>query len=83
LLTIASPSIRQRQRRDGCNDQGKPIGEIVSVPSVEPHALGVALRQDAKTVVLDLVEPIGAGRRGFGRRGEAGLDEAGYSAATL
>ena len=50
----------------------KQLGEIIVVAGVEPHALGVAPRQDAEAVVLDLVEPAGAAARalaGDGRQG--------------
>jgi hypothetical protein len=66
----------RRQRRDRRHDQGKALAEIVAVAAVEPHASGVAPVQDAKAVVLDLVQPAGAGRRGFGRGRQAGFDEA-------
>jgi hypothetical protein len=45
--------------------------------------LGVAPRQEAEAVVLDLVQPVGTARRGFSWRRQAGLDEADYAAATL
>jgi hypothetical protein len=55
----------------------------VPVAGVEPHALGVAPRQDAEAVVLDLVQPICAGRRLLGWGWQARLDEADCSAAAL
>ena len=51
-------------------------GEIVTVAGVEPHALDVAPRQNAEAVVLDLVQPVRASRRGFGWRRQAGFDSA-------
>jgi hypothetical protein len=39
--------------------------------------------QDAETVVLDLMEPVGTARRSFGRGRQARFDEADYSATTL
>jgi hypothetical protein len=47
------------------------------------HALGVATRQDAEAVVLDLVQSSGTARRSFGRRRQAGLDKSGYEAVAL
>jgi hypothetical protein len=44
---------------------------------------GVAPCQDAKPVVLDLVQPLRAARRGFGWGRQAEFDRAGYAAATL
>ena len=54
-----------RQHRDRRHDQGKAFAEIVAVAVVEPHALGVAQRDDAEAIVLDLVQPVGAARRAF------------------
>jgi hypothetical protein len=48
----------------------------VAVAGEQAHALGVAPRQNTEAVVLDLVQPIGTARRGFGRRLQAGLDAA-------
>jgi hypothetical protein len=36
-------------------------------PVDRPHARGVAPHHDAEAVVLDLVQPVWAGRRGFGQ----------------
>ena len=49
-------------------------GEIVAVAGVEPHAVGVATRQNAEAVVLDLMNPSGACRWLLGRFGEARCD---------
>jgi hypothetical protein len=72
-----------RQRRDRRHDQWKSFGEIVAVAGVEPHARGVAPGHDAETVMFDFVEPVGAGRRGFGWRRQAGSDKAARAGATL
>jgi hypothetical protein len=55
----------------------------VAVAGDQPHALEIAPRQDAEAVMLDLVQLVGAARRGFGRRRQARLDEADRSDATL
>jgi hypothetical protein len=47
-----------RQRHDGRHDQEEAFGEIVAVAGVEPHALGVAPRQDAEAVVFDFLQPV-------------------------
>jgi hypothetical protein len=81
------PSVDQarahRQRRDSRHDEGEAFGEIVAIAGVEPHARGVPPCQDAEAVVLDLVQPVRAARRGLGRRREAGFDKADCSAAML
>jgi hypothetical protein len=41
-------------------------GEIVSVARVQPHAVGIAPRDDAEAVVLDLMQPIRPRWRPFG-----------------
>ena len=51
-------------------------GEIVSVARVQPHAVGIAPRDDAEAVVLDLMQPIRPRRRPFGGQWQAGFDMA-------
>jgi hypothetical protein len=65
--TFASPR-RARSKRRGKRSA------IVAVAGVEPHAVAVAARQDAKAVVLDLVDPAQTRRRLFRRFWQAGLD---------
>jgi hypothetical protein len=72
-----------RQRRDRRHDRGKALAEIVAVAGDQTHAGGVASRQDAEAVMLDLVQPVGTARRGFGWRRQAGFNQAGYAADTL
>ncbi len=57
------------------DDQREATGEIIARAAVEPHAGTVLARDDPEAVVLDLVQPLAAGRqfRGFGR--EARRDE--------
>src|SRR5579862_9650470 len=66
----------RRQGRDSRGNEWKSAGEIVTVASNEPHAGGIAPRQEAKAVMLDLVNPTCASRRHFCRGGETGLGEA-------
>ena len=66
-----------RQRRDRRGGQREAPGEIMAVPSEEPHAGSVAPRHDAEAVMLDLVNPIPPGRRLIGTAGQAWLDETG------
>jgi hypothetical protein len=40
---------------------------IVAAAREQPDALAVAVGEDAESVVLDLVQPVGAGRRLRGR----------------
>jgi len=66
---MASPSIRQERTGSSascCHDEGEALGKIVAVAGIEPHAAGVAQREDAEAVVLDLVQPAGAGRQLLG-----------------
>jgi len=58
-----------REIIDGVGDQRKTIGEVITVAREQPDAARVAPRQNAKSVVLDLANPIGPGRRLFGRTG--------------
>jgi hypothetical protein len=62
---------------------GEALAEIVAVAGDQSHARGVAPCQDAEAVVLDLVEPVRAGRRRLGRGRQARLDQADRSAAAL
>ena len=66
----------RRQSRDSRGNERKSAGEIVAVASNEPHASGIAPRQESEAVVLDLVNPTCARRRHFCRGRETGLNEA-------
>src|SRR5262249_60065453 len=68
------------QPSHGFDNQGKTVGEIVAGAAVEPHTVAVLASDNAKSVVLDLVQPSLAGWRllGFGgkaRRGENSADK--------
>ena len=62
-----------RQPRNRRHREREAVGEVVAVPGYEAHAVAVAMGDDAKTIVLDLVNPTGAARRLFGRTGQARL----------
>ena len=55
-------------RSAASGDQRKPIAPVVAVAGPQPHALAVALDDQAVAVVLDFVDPLRA-VRDFGRRG--------------
>jgi hypothetical protein len=50
LIAAATPACRQC--RNGRHDERKSRGEIVAVAGGEPHAGGVAQRQDANEIVV-------------------------------
>jgi hypothetical protein len=60
-LTIDDAGARARagQRID---DQREGVGEIIAGTAVEPHARPVLSSDNAKTVMLDLVQPLAAVR---------------------
>src|SRR5437764_8694308 len=39
------------------DDQREAVGQVVAGAAVEPHALAILARDDAETIVLDLVHP--------------------------
>jgi hypothetical protein len=57
-----------RQASNSGHDQWEALGEILAVAGEEPRARGVAPRQDAEAIVLDLVQPVRVGWRLLGRR---------------
>ena len=67
-LKLGSPLSSQRdlpvddaglgsQMRQGLYDQRKTVCEIIAGPSVKPHAVADLARDNAKTVVLNLMQP--------------------------
>ena len=62
------------QLGNGGRGQREAISKVIALASVKGHASGIAFRQDAKAIVLDLVNPAGPGRRLLGRAGEASLN---------
>ena len=56
----------------GLYDEGKPVGPVVASPGQQPDAHWVAPGHQTVAIVLDLVNPVGPGRRlvgGLGRHG--------------
>ena len=51
--------------------QRESIAPVVAVAGPQPHALAVALDDQAIAVVLDLVDPLGAVGNGFGAARDA------------
>src|SRR5262245_51554630 len=51
------------------DDQRKATGEVIAGAAIEPHSRPILPSDNPKAVVLDLVQPIAAGRQfvGFGR----------------
>ena len=70
--------MQERERsRQSLGDQRELPRQIVARPAVEPHPRTVLAGYDPEAVVLDLMQPGGAGRRAGGFCGEARRDEAG------
>ena len=61
-----------RQARDRVDDLREACREIVAIAGEQAHAFGVAARNDAETVVLDLVNPACPFRRLLGWSRQAG-----------
>jgi hypothetical protein len=55
-------------------DQREAVREIAAVSRSQPDAAALTLRQNAKSVVFDLVNPAGSDRRLFGRTRQAGIE---------
>jgi hypothetical protein len=55
----------------------KTIGEVGAASAPELDALALLASENAETVVLDLVQPAGSGRRSIDQRGLAWSNEAG------
>ena len=63
------------------NNQREATGEIVARTAIEPHPLAVLAGNDAEAVMLDLVQPLAAGRQLIGFGWEARRDEPGREGA--
>ena len=59
------------------NDQREATGEVIARTAIESDSLAVLAGNDAKAVVLDLVQPLAAGRQFMGFGWEARRDEPG------
>jgi hypothetical protein len=58
----------------GLGDPRVALGPVIAAARDQAYAIGVALQADAIAVVLDLVEPVSAGRDLGPGRGDAELD---------
>ena len=69
-----------RARAQACqrlDDQREAMGEIVARTAIEPHLCAGLAGDNAEAVMLDLVQPIAAGRQLVGFGWEARRDESG------
>jgi hypothetical protein len=55
----------------------KATGEVIAGPAVEPHPLTILACDDSESIVLNLMQPLAAGRQLIGFGGEARRDETG------
>jgi hypothetical protein len=49
------------------------ISAVISMPGYKSDAAAILLREDAISIMLDLMNPVGATWRRFSRPGQAGL----------
>ena len=61
----------------GLDHQRKAVGPVIAPPGDQPDANGIATRHEPVAVVLDLVNPVGAGRGLVGGGWQARLYEGG------
>ena len=66
---------RERRRANVSMISGKRRVEVVARTTIEPHSRAVPPGDDPKTVVLDLVQPLVAGRQFIGFSWEARRDD--------
>src|SRR5262249_53103270 len=59
------------------DDQREAMGEVIARTAIEPHLCAVLAGNDAEAIVLDLVQPLAAGRQLVGFGWEARRDEPG------
>ncbi len=62
------------QARDRLHDERKPVSKVFAVATDQADLVAVTSGDDPETVVLDLVNPVGAPRRRLGETGQAGLE---------
>src|SRR5262249_44512789 len=80
--SLAVDDTRARaQAGERLDDQREAVGQVIAGAAVEPHALAVLARDDAETIVLNLVHPRIAARRLRRFGGQAGRNEAGRKSA--
>lgn len=63
----------------GLDDPGETAGPVMAVSSKQPDVAAMALHAQAVTVILDLMEPVGAGRDRLGGRRQAELNGSKYA----
>ena len=59
----------------GLDHERKAVGPVIAAPGNQPDADGISPRHKAIAVVLNLMNPVGAGRRTVGGGRQARLDE--------
>jgi hypothetical protein len=64
------------QSGERINDQREAASHVIAGAAVEPHAVAILASDDAKSIVLNLMQPQSAGRQRVGFGGEARRDEA-------
>src|SRR6516225_8882591 len=70
-----------RARAQACqrlNDQREATGQVVARTTVEPHLRASLAGNNAEAIVLDLMQPLAAGRQLIGFSWQAGRDEPGW-----
>jgi hypothetical protein len=65
------------QANQRLDNQWEAIGEIIAGTAVEPHLRAVLPGDDPKAIVLDLMQPLAAGRQLISLAWEARRDEPG------
>ena len=59
------------------NDEREAVGEVIARTAVKPHLRAVLAGDDAKSIMLDLMQPLAAGRQLIGLGWKARRDEPG------
>ena len=65
----------RERSRESASDQREATSEVVAGTAVEPHLRAAPARNDAEAIMLDLVQPLAAGRQFCGLGWEARRDE--------
>jgi hypothetical protein len=63
-----------RVSQRGLDDVRVPAAPVVAVAGPQPHGLALPLNDQPVAIVLDLVQPIGAGWNLGASRGDAGVE---------
>src|SRR5262249_53246144 len=81
-VSFAVDDARARaQPGERINDQREATGKVIAGPAVEPHPLTILAGDDSESIVLDLVQPLTAGRQFIGFGWKARRDEPGREGA--